>query len=567
MFFSPISERTFKVRSLYLSIYLVLIAGGLTMIIPFIVMLSGSVEPTTYFKDSTFFPKYFVSDKAYYKRYIESKYGGTVDNYRMATSDSDNSFRTLELPKKDPSQLVLWQEFLKERGGDKFSTELIAVGFIRSNTRLSAYNTREFRHWLVGEYGGDMARLNSALNTQFSKPTAIRPTIITLFGSGLRETPLMKKFAQFVQEKVPDTQKYYQDAGGYYRAVFLPRVVGPVENFNATYGTSFYSYSELPFSATLPDLAPEQWTAFVKTLLRPNFIELTESGNRRMKEEGMGKENFIRLSARPEELRVNTVDRIFAEWAEAKHGVKDARIPQQQMDAEAAMAEKSFWKFQFATLNYLTVFDEVFLYGRAVLNTFILVLLCVGGALLINPLAAYALSRFKLPQTYSLLVFFLATIAFPAEVTMIPVFLQLRDFNLLNTFGALVLPGLVNGFSIFLLKGFFDSLPRELYEAAELDGASEFRMFWQITMNLSKPILAVIALAAFVSAYSTFFFALILAPDPKMWTIMVYIFQLRAEAASPIVYASLIVTAIPTLLVFIFCQNIILRGIVVPSDK
>ncbi|MFV0338914.1 MAG: carbohydrate ABC transporter permease, partial [Chthoniobacterales bacterium] len=191
----------------------------------------------------------------------------------------------------------------------------------------------------------------------------------------------------------------------------------------------------------------------------------------------------------------------------------------------------------------------------------------VGGALLINPLAAYALSRFKLPQTYSLLVFFLATIAFPAEVTMIPVFLQLKEFHLLNTFGALVLPTLVNGFSIFLLKGFFDSLPRELYEAAELDGASEFTMFWQITMNLSKPILAVIALGAFVTAYSTFFYALILAPDPRMWTIMVYIFQLRESVDSPVVYASLIITAIPTLLVFIFCQNIILRGIVVPSDK
>jgi len=92
-------------------------------------------------------------------------------------------------------------------------------------------------------------------------------------------------------------------------------------------------------------------------------------------------------------------------------------------------------------------------------------------------------------------------------------------------------------------------------------------MFWQITMNLSRPILAVIALGAFTAAYGTFFYALILAPDPKMWTIMVYIFQLRAGADYPVVYASLIITAIPTLLVFVFCQNIILRGIVVPSDK
>jgi ABC-type glycerol-3-phosphate transport system permease component len=218
-------------------------------------------------------------------------------------------------------------------------------------------------------------------------------------------------------------------------------------------------------------------------------------------------------------------------------------------------------------LNYQRVLDEILLHGRAIFNTLILVILTVGGALLVNPLAAYALSRFKLRKTYHVLLFCLATIAFPAEVTMIPVFLQMKEFHLLNTFGALVLPTLASGFSIFLLKGFFDSLPKELYEAAELDGASEWTMFWQITMTLSKPILAVIALGAFTSAYGTFFYALILAPDPKMWTLMVYIFQLRSGVDYPVVYASLIITAIPTLLVFIFCQKIILRGIVVPSDK
>ena len=92
-------------------------------------------------------------------------------------------------------------------------------------------------------------------------------------------------------------------------------------------------------------------------------------------------------------------------------------------------------------------------------------------------------------------------------------------------------------------------------------------MFWVITMNLSKPILAVMALGAFVGAYGTFFYALILAPDPSMWTIMVYIYQLRQSVDTPVVYASLLLTAIPTMVIFVTCQNIILKGIVVPSDK
>jgi multiple sugar transport system permease protein len=242
---------------------------------------------------------------------------------------------------------------------------------------------------------------------------------------------------------------------------------------------------------------------------------------------------------------------------------------------------------------------------------------------LVNPLAAYALSRYKPPSQYKILLICMATMAFPAAVTMIPAFLLLKRFplwsilggaagfavaiwllskffknlgenvrlvlslgvgivvgwwlvpavtdrpyiSLLNTFAALVLPGMVNGYLIFLLKGFFDSLPRELYEAADLDGASEWTKFWSFTMNLSKPILAVVALGAFTGAYSQFMMALIIIPDRNMWTLMVWIFQLQSQAHQAVIYASLVIGAIPTFLIFVFCQGIIMRGIVVPTEK
>jgi multiple sugar transport system permease protein len=131
----------------------------------------------------------------------------------------------------------------------------------------------------------------------------------------------------------------------------------------------------------------------------------------------------------------------------------------------------------------------------------------------------------------------------------------------------LVLPGMANGYSIFLLKGFFDSLPKELYEASDIDGASEWTKFWMITMSLSKPILAVLALAAFTTAYSEFMMALVIIPDQDMWTIMVWLFQLQSRSHPTLVYASLVIAAIPTLIIFLFCQNLIIRGIVVPSEK
>jgi multiple sugar transport system permease protein len=159
------------------------------------------------------------------------------------------------------------------------------------------------------------------------------------------------------------------------------------------------------------------------------------------------------------------------------------------------------------------------------------------------------------------------TMAFPPMVGMIPQFLLLRDFGMLNTFWALVLPGLASGYFIFLLKGFFDSLPQELYEAAELDGAGELRIFVQLTMALSKPVLAVIALQAFTTAYSNFMFALLICQDEDMWTIMPWLYQLQQRSGQGVVFASLVISALPPFLIFAFCQNIIMRGIVVPVEK
>ena len=211
--------------------------------------------------------------------------------------------------------------------------------------------------------------------------------------------------------------------------------------------------------------------------------------------------------------------------------------------------------------NYLTN------QGRAGWVTFVFCFLTILRSLLVNPFAAYALSRYRLPSTYKILMFFMATMAFPTAVTQIPSFLLLKELGMLNTFWALVLPGMANGYSIFILTGFFDSLPTVLYEAAQIDGAGEFRMFWQLTLNLSKPVLALIALNSFTAAYGNFMYALLICQDESMWTIMVYLFKLQTEASQPVIFASLLVAAIPTLIIFMSCQKIIMKGIVIPSEK
>jgi multiple sugar transport system permease protein len=123
--------------------------------------------------------------------------------------------------------------------------------------------------------------------------------------------------------------------------------------------------------------------------------------------------------------------------------------------------------------------------------------------------------------------------------------------------------------AIFVLKGFFDSLPQELFEAATIDGASESQIFRIVAMPMVKPILAINSLSAFIAAYNGWEWALIVCQDKKMWTIAVWLYQANQwwNDMPWIVSAGFIVASIPTFLVFISCQKIILRGIVIPSMK
>ena len=208
--------------------------------------------------------------------------------------------------------------------------------------------------------------------------------------------------------------------------------------------------------------------------------------------------------------------------------------------------------------------------GRAIMVTGLLVALAILATLTVNPLAAYGLSRFAVRGKDKIILFFLATMAFPAMVSAIPAYLLMRDLNLLNTFFALVLPSAANGMAIFILKGFFDSLPHELYDAATIDGAGELQIFAQITMPMMKPILAIQSLSAFLWAYNSWEWALIICQKKSMWTMAVWMYQADSSwwADMPwLATAGYVVISIPTLLIFLFCQKIILRGIIIPSMK
>jgi len=285
-----------------------------------------------------------------------------------------------------------------------------------------------------------------------------------------------------------------------------------------------------------------------------------------------------------ENLTVQSAEQDWQAYLLAKHGsvegvnraygwslarIEEARFPIRE--ALAVTFARRGWTDFFAGMlaNYRLVGEFLFLRGQAFGNTLLLVVLSVLATLTVNPLAAYALSRFGLRVAEKILLFLLATMAFPAAVTAIPGFLLIRDLGLLNTFAALVLPTLASGMSIFILKGFFDGLPRELYEAAAIDGAKEWQILFRITLPMTTPILAVNALSAFVLAYNSWEWALLVCQRQSHWTLAVWMYQMSQQLGDQpwAVMAGFVLVSIPTAIVFIACQKIILRGIVLPSMK
>ncbi len=222
---------------------------------------------------------------------------------------------------------------------------------------------------------------------------------------------------------------------------------------------------------------------------------------------------------------------------------------------------------EFSGRNYGYVLDNVLFGGRALLNTAVFCLLAILVQLTVNPLAAYALSRFPMRATGKILLFLLATMAFPAEVAMIPSFLLLKDLHLLNTFAALVLPTAASGYMIFLLKGFFDSLPQEVFESGQIDGAPEWVMMLRLAFPLSRPVLGYLSLLAFMGAYGAFIYAFLVAQNREMWTLMVYVYQLQLSAPKSVMMAAVTVAALPSLLVFLAAQKVIMKGIVLPGER
>ncbi len=564
---SQIGRRHASVRALREGIFVALLIGAVTMVYPFLLMLAGSTKSTVDARENSILPKFLVDDTALYRKHIEAMYDERLDAMRAAYDEDIVSFAVLQPPTQPNERFVaLWREFIAWSDGGSPSHDGGAavapytIGHVFSpNTRAAPLNFRAFKREMMRRTGGDIAKLNREYEAEFVNWNAFM--VMTEDRLSRRassvDSPLRRAFDEF-KSKQSEMWRVYFLVDGYFKVFLRSQYSRDIAKFNAEHGTNHRSYDEIHLTRQLPNGTPREkkdWEDFISYTLNPMWVHDGKIVNTCFDFQDFVRKKFFDVAAMNVALGTK-----FASFDEARPPMKDV----QYLDF---IAHRGELRREFVTRNYATVVDYLLLHGRGLQNTAIYCLLAMAVALIFNPLAAYALSRYKPRSQYKILLFMLLTMAFPPMVTQIPVFLMLRDWNLLNTFAALILPGLVHGYSIFLLKGFFDSQPRELYESAQIDGAGEWTIFWQITMSLSKPILSVIALNAFTAAYSNFLFALLTCQDENMWTLMVWLYQLQQRSGIGVTYASLILAAVPTFIVFVTCQKIILRGIVVPSEK
>lgn len=204
-------------------------------------------------------------------------------------------------------------------------------------------------------------------------------------------------------------------------------------------------------------------------------------------------------------------------------------------------------------------------------NTIFVTILATIGQVFTASLVAYGFARFKWRGRNVLFYLMLSTMMLPSQVTMIPVFLLWRQFNLIDTFAPLVAPAFFGGgaFTIFLLRQFFMTIPRELDEAAMLDGANPFMIWWRILLPLSRPALITVVLFSFIGHWDDFMGPLIYLNSMEKYTVSIGLrmFQDQFGTQLELLMAAALIHILPTIILFFVAQRYFIKGIALTGLK
>lgn len=216
--------------------------------------------------------------------------------------------------------------------------------------------------------------------------------------------------------------------------------------------------------------------------------------------------------------------------------------------------------FQFE--NYKTVWT-VLPFGRFFINSIIVSLIVTIGQLILCSLAAYAFARLEFPFRDQIFLLYLAALMIPMQVTLVPNYLIVKYLNLVDTYAGVILPQVFSVFGTFLLRQFFISIPRELEEAARIDGCSFFQCYLLIILPLSRPALTTLGLFGFMFSWNSFLWPLIVVNSTNLYTVPLGLLSFQGQFTTnwPIMMAAACQAMIPVILVYIFTQKYFVEGI------
>ncbi|MCI3920761.1 carbohydrate ABC transporter permease [Paenibacillus sp. TRM 82003] len=222
-------------------------------------------------------------------------------------------------------------------------------------------------------------------------------------------------------------------------------------------------------------------------------------------------------------------------------------------DAEIESYPPAIFPSSLRMENFIAVMTYVPV-ARFMLNSLIVAASITVGHLATASLAAYAFAYIRLPGKAVIFTLFISTMMIPWEVTLIPNFLMIRDWGLLNTYGGLILPFLVTGFGTFLLRQFFLQLPKEIFEAAKIDGYGHVRIFTNLVLPLSRSAIVTLGIHSFIGAWNMYLWPLLVTNDKAMRTVQIGVTMLRSEENNSwsLVLAGVTLMMLPSLLMLIF---------------
>ena len=218
--------------------------------------------------------------------------------------------------------------------------------------------------------------------------------------------------------------------------------------------------------------------------------------------------------------------------------------------------------------HYVELFTRLNL-AQSFLNSTVVAITTTLISVLVNGTAGYAFAKLRFRGRERVFQALVAALVVPAQVVMLPLFLELRAIGLVNTLWGVMIPGLASVFGIFMVRQYALAIPDDLLDAARIDGASEFRIFWSIVMPVIRPILVTFAAFNFLSMWNDFLWPLIVLSDDSKYTLPVALANLVGEHVqdTELMMAGSVLTVLPVLLVFLALQRVYIKGALMGSVK